>query len=570
MRDVQQTAKEAIKRLGWGKAAAELGVSRATLGRLNAGRPVSARTLEKIKPRVRHAGEFAATGTTAFTAPRRRNAAYSWDLESIRAARDAQLSGSFSLPAKMAKAMRTDAAIYTARRARLAPLDAIESKLCAAPGARGEAVAKKAIVSCIIPRTVLKSIAGTLLDHNVAFGYVRREPSADGGRVDMRLEEWPIEFVKWDDSQRAFYTQVEGGPRERIVHGDGRWLVFRLEAEQPWANSTLGAACLVWAANAEGLQAWAAALNSHGKPAVFGELPAGMVMADENNVLSPGARTFLQMIADVVEGGAPAGLRPPGSKIDLLFNGSTAWQIFKELIDNREKAATRIYLGTDAILGSVGGAPGVDISALFGLTSTLLQGDFKAIEEGVRTGILEPWAAVNFGDSSHAPRIELQLPDPDENAAVETRDARRKTLLDTIEKYRELGMVIDQAVIDKLARELKVTDPPQLAPAAERSVALPLAPTDIARAVTLNEIRGSLGLPAITDGRGEKTLPQLEAEAAAVSQAAPAVTPAAALRVIVGGKVARALRKSSRAKLGWAQGMTKAQWLSRLAELAAA
>ena len=48
---------------------------------------------------------------------------------------------------------------------------------------------------------------------------------------------------------------------------------------------------------------------------------------------------------------------------------------------------------------SQGGGPGIDIATLLGVSTVKVQGDLEALQRGFRTGVLEPWCAINFGDS---------------------------------------------------------------------------------------------------------------------------------------------------------------------------
>src|SRR5690606_32521033 len=211
----------------------------------------------------------------------------------------------------------------------------------------------------------------------------------------------------------------------------------------------------------------------------------------------------LGMLQDLVSGEAGAGVHPKGSTVDFIANGSTAWQVFSELIQNREKAAARIYLGTDAILGSMGGAPGVDIAALFGVAASKFQGDFTAIESALRTGVYEPWTAINFGDSRLAPTLKYDLPDPDAEKKSAERASALDRLLTAVERLRKQQFDVTQKAVAELCARFGVVPVPVLAAQEARTVPLDLAPTDVARVVRVNEARASRGLPPLADGRGD-------------------------------------------------------------------
>lgn len=526
-----------IKNVGIRAVSRETGVPVPTVSRaVNSGR-ASVSVLQKlerterIKDRLRHAEEI---NTSVIIAPRRESAVVDWSIEAIRSARDAQMRGDFKYAVRLAEAMKTDDAIFTAFHNRLAPQSAVMTELRAAPGARGEATKRRAQTSCIVPAAVLMSIHATLVDHGIAIGYVKQETNEDGTRVDFELTEWPLEHVKYNESTEQLETRTkDGGGMVPIVHGDGRWIVFRKSAVLPWKR---GDACvlpggMIWGAHQYGISDWAAAAKSHGKAKVIGTLPDGFALQDENGDLTPEAKTFLQMLADVLEGEAGAGLAQFGSKAEFVSNNSTAWQVFSELVGDRKKAAAYIYLGTDATLGAQGGAPGVDISMLFGVATTKVQGDFKAIQAGLRTGLYEPWCALNEGDSRNAPTLVYLLPDPDTEQKIAQEDTRRKAFFDALDRYTKSGMIVTQETVNALAKAYNI-EAPTLAPAAQKAVKLDITPSDVAKVFTINEVRASQGGAPLETPRGKMTIPQAEeadkAAAAATAAAAEAKTQPAA------------------------------------------
>jgi hypothetical protein len=493
--------------------AASLGVSAGTVRR-------ALTKLTKIADRVRAPEEFAAAIAAVFRAPvRQQSGAYTWTLEAIRSARDLQMDGDFKQPVKLARAMRTDDALYVAYHNRIAPQSAIATALEPSSGARGEACARRAYAGVFVPKSTLASINGTLADHGIAIGFNEQEIDPDGTRVDFRLTEWPLEHVKWNASREVLETATRDGTREVITHGNGRWVVFRKFDVLPWQQEAcVLPAALLWAAHANGIKDWAAASTSHGQAKIIAELPAGIALQSAVGAQSAEALAVLTVLQDIMSGESGAGILPAGSKTTFLANGSNAWQVFSELILNREKAAARIYLGTDAMLGSQGGAPGVDIAALFGVATTKVQADFRAIEQALNVGVYQPWAAVNEGSSRYAPSFRYLMPDSDAEAKSAEVHARRERLFETLEKYKAASMTITQAVVDALAKEYGVDEVPQLAPAASASVPLDLAPTSLDSIVRGREGRAAKGLPPFGDARDDQTITRIKAESEAAAQ----------------------------------------------------
>ena len=491
---------------------------------------------------------------------------YSWTVEDIMTARDLQSRGLFLLPARLAETMKTDDALAVAWENRLAPQRCIGVKLVPAGKGRAVSIAQEAEAlfgqeGVGIHPDSISDIHSCLVDHGVAFGVNVATPRADGSRVDLELKSWPIEFVRWDPYYRVFKTRVDpttvqpneivdptlgvaaygvvGGAEVPIVHGDGRWVIFKKHETYPWrAEAAILPAAIVWARHAFATQDWAKGSSAHGNAKIVGEMPPGMPLQADGK-LTPEAAAFLALLRDMQDGSSLVGIMPAGAKVDFVTNNSTAWQVWNELCLNAEKAAARIYLGTDGVLGAAGGAPGVDISMLFGVATTKVEGDLKAIERGLLTGVLEPWCALNFGDSALTPRRKYLLPDADEKAQVEAEKAEkaaraeaRKSFFVDIKSAKENGFVVDQAYADKVAEVYGLDEAPMLPPPQAASApTIQLAPTDIARVVSVNEARATVGLASLLlpdgalDPDGRLTVEQYAAKKAAEAAASAAPPP---------------------------------------------
>ena len=514
------------------RTAADRGASlRATARELGVSPGTVTRALARAPKRVRTADEF--KGAISVDAPRRTQGPFVWDLQAIRCARDDQMRGHFARPVRLAEAMRTDDALFTAYHNRLAALVSIPAKLVACAGSRGETVERTARTSVICPTSVLESIHGTLVNHGVAIGRITQTPNEDGTRVDFRLDEWPLEWVRYNISTERLQTATRNGPTVDIVHGDGAWIVFRKLDVLPWTqDACILPGALIWAAHANAIRDWAASSFAHGNAKVLAQLPEGWAIRDGDGNVTPEVAAFLQMLREVLSGEAAAGIQPFGAETTILANDSTMWQVFAELAQSREKAAARIYQGTDATLGSVGGAPGVNIAVLFGVATTRVQGDIRALEQGLSSGLFEPWTAINYGDSSYAPALRYQLPDPDAEAKAEDAFTARDRLNALLKGMREQQLEVTQETVDALAAELGVHPVPKLASGDTKRVPLTLAPTDLAKVVRVGEARQSQGLDLLGTPQDNLTIAQLDAATAKPVQTpgitpppAPAVTP---------------------------------------------
>lgn len=407
---------------------------------------------------------------------------FAWTLEDIYAARNDQMRGNFKRPAQLAESMRSDDALFIAKTNRVAPQRSIKREIKAVGGARGVPIATEA--EALFGQTgvgvhpdTLADIESCLVDHNVAFAVINAVPREDGSRVDFFLSYWPIRYVRWDALARCYMARVEpgtspagdairlpgqtfmSGTEVPIIHGDGRWVVFQKTEIESFKHATLLPASMVWARHAFSIRDWAKGSVAHGNAKVIGEMPQGVALQDANGALTKEAEQFANLLRAIATSDAPVGIRPFGSKTDFLTSQSSAWQIFKELVDNAEKAAARIYLGTDGTLGAQGGAPGVDITALFGVASTIVQGDLECIERGINTGLIEPWCATNFGDSSKAPKMRYLIPDNDADAARGSVAVRSKDFYAELASAKETGVAITQAFVDATAKKYGIASP---------------------------------------------------------------------------------------------------------------
>jgi hypothetical protein len=481
--------------------------------------------------KVRTSDEFnAAILNAAIAAPTPSSSVYSWSLSDIMAARDSQILGQFSLPARLAVSMRTDDAIAVARSNRLAPLKCIRVQLVPSGKGRAATIANEADALYgqegvgVRPET-LSDIHGCLVDHGVAFAVNTWTVRADGSRVDCSVQYWPIEHVRWDSYKRSYVTRVDGEFEQVITHGDGRWIVFSGHDYEPHKqDAAILAGALVWARHAFALRDWSKGSVAHGSAKIIGEMKEGVPLQIADGSLSAEAAAFAGLLRDMATSDAPCGIRPAGSTTEFVTNNSSAWQVWTELTLNAEKAAARIYLGTDGTLGAAGGAPGVDVSALFGVATTKVQGDIAAIRRGLATGSIEIWTARNFGDSSLAPSREYLVPDQDADAARASRKERTDAALSEIERIKSLGFELSQEIVDRIAKSYDVDTWALPAADGAKSPTIALAPTDIARVVSVNEARASAGLgPLMTpegapDPKGLLTVEQFAAKVAAASQ----------------------------------------------------
>lgn len=422
-------------------------------------------------------------------APLVSSGAYAWPLATIMAARDAQIAGRFALPARLAEALNTDDALFTARSIRLAPVQSLDVKMTPGRGPKADKIADEAdalfgMKGLAFSSETENTIRTHLVDHGVAFAAINWTARADGSRLDPTITAWPIEHVWWDAVANCYVTQVRrvesdpeptagalhpyakslgGGAVEPIIHGNGRWIVFSKSELLPHrsADATLLPAALVWPCHAFANRDRRKGSASHGNAKVVGTLPQDVATTDPNADGTQEAEAFMTFLEAIASQDTPFGIKPFGSTVEILANPSNMWQVFSELAKDSEKAAARIYLGTDGVLGAQGGAPGVDISELLGVATSKTQSDLSCIARCMQSGGIDVWTALNFGDNRQAPGRAYVFPDPDESRVREDFAKRNAAFNADVAASKANGFVVDQPLVDRLA-ELHGVPAPRL------------------------------------------------------------------------------------------------------------
>jgi hypothetical protein len=430
--------------------------------------------------KVRKAGEFDLIRLAqALQSPIRSTGFYEWNEHTIASARSAQMIGNFRLPYRLASAMKSEAAIHKALLNRLAPMRGLPIQLCApsdtarAKRVLDEAQAQFGEQGIAISDETISDLGEQLAMHGIAFGHNVMTPRPNGSRIDIEHHAWPIEFVYWQATTKTFRAMTHAGELETIVPNNGRWAIYTNHELAPWTWGAVIPLCAVWEARGFGVRDQSRSGTSHGNAKIVGELPEGIAIDSDE-----GAQ-FLLML-ESMHGPLPFGIRPHGAKTDMLVNTSQAWQIFQEIIKTASKDADGVLLGqsSDVTESSQRLTP----MQLFGVRTDIVERDLAALERGFLTGVIEVWAALNFGDSTLAPYRKWLMPNAEEDARKGSLAARRQAFWQEIASAKENGVPVDQAYADKVAAAYDI-DPPQittsgLAPAGTASpAASPPSPT---------------------------------------------------------------------------------------------
>lgn len=379
---------------------------------------------------------------------------YAWDLELVRKARDAQMRGDFRTSASLAEAVKTDPAIFGALLNRIAPhrglarlFRGVNRRIVAEAeetfGPRGES----------LPTGTVADVFEWLVQLGVFVGQNRWTTRDDGGRLDVRLEPWPMRAVWYDWTTGELKTHTTEGIKT-ITHGDGRWVVAYLHGAQPWHWGAVKAIGVHWATRAFHVRDRSLNSETHGEGKYIGKLPEGVGLDTKTGL------EFAEMVQGLRERRS-GGVHPHGAEVDMLEAMSQMWQVFREAITSLDSDIARAYLGQDGSITQEGGNY-IKAAQLAGVRQDIVEGDIVAVSAALKTGLLRPWSIVNFGRD-----VELEmtwaLPDPDEDARRESYGKRTDAFNKAIGEYRKNGFVVDDALVRRVAGELGI-DPPSLSP----------------------------------------------------------------------------------------------------------
>jgi hypothetical protein len=454
-----------------------------------------------------------------------------WTIPRVLSARQDQSRGLFQQPARLLRSAKTDAAVFAALLNRIAPQMCLPMTIDAGSAdghaAREGGLKERAVLeareqflgdeSAISPQ-LRAEINETIAAHGVCVCQNVWLPRKDGKRVDVRLELFPIEFVRHFeigmDGGRGFYALTYEGKWVPIVHGDEQWVIFQAREMEPWSAGALMPLSKKWADRAFAEDDRARNAQSHGDSKWIGMLPQGVKTESEHG------KALLAQMQRLYEY-QRAMLKPYGSEVARVEAMSQNWQIFREIITQDNADVFKILTGQDARGDS---SQRLSLAQLFGVSQDVVGSDLQIMQRGLNTGTVRPWQQKNFGRVDLVKGVRWLMPDPEEDARRESISKRWAALLETVKAAREQSIRVDQAFVTSRAEELGLKPPTVETLGLTRA---DISPDDIKfGVVTINEVRATLGLAPIAGG--DVTVPQSATVAKiATSEDIPPGTPPA-------------------------------------------
>jgi hypothetical protein len=335
--------------------------------------------------------------------------------------------------------------------------------------------------------------------------HVDGEPDPITGVRPRYTRLWPTWAVQYYRYRRTFVAITTDGPVDILNDGKFTLVADSIEPHFTGAIVALGEEAFDGKATQ---RARAAYIERYGNPKWIGTMPLGTA------VRTPEGQAFFDAIR-TLRGPDGFGLLPNGATYKLEGLSGQTSTVFKDALESNWQYVAAILLGSD---GTMTRGTGVYSAPIFaGVRRDLVDRGLKMAVRGANQGHVAPWLALNYAASIEAakgwiePVLDIPLPDPDSDARIKSYIGRVEDFHKVISLERANGFEITQERIEQLATALDI-DPPTIS---DKPVSrIGLAPTDMARVVTVNEARGSAGLDPLPpeDDRGEKFITEIAAD----------------------------------------------------------
>lgn len=343
-------------------------------------------------------------------------------------------------------------------------------------------------------------------------------PRAPGQMQRYRLETWSPRWLQyqWSATQGThWFVQTTEG-RVPIYQNGGEWVLFTpYGRRRPWDAGKWRSLVFPWLLKRYSLEDRANFSQVLGSPIWMGKAGAGSTEKQRN--------LFLSQLVNLGKNGKL--VLPEGWDLQMKEAASKSWEIFTEQVTWADKAITVVLAGQ---LVTTEGTSGFSTGNVHDeIKDDLIRFDARRLEECLRTQCLEPWARYNFGDPEAAPWPKWQTERPEDLS----------TKADMLTKAGEAIKQLDEALgphalrVDVGAMCEQFDIPFEKVQADKVVVQIPLAPTDVALTVKVNEVRASSGLGALQlpdgspDPRGDMLIGDLKTAADKASALGPLASP---------------------------------------------
>lgn len=324
-------------------------------------------------------------------------------------------------------------------------------------------------------------------------------PRLAGERQRYRLETWNPRALRCDLSPNAkvrWYVMTAEG-EEPVIPGNGKWVLYTpYGSHMPWQNGKWRSLVFPWLLKRFALEDRANHSEVAGSPTWVGKSPQGATEKQRNRFLS-------QLIGLGRKGRF---VLPEGWDLVLREAAGRTWEIYSEAIVWADQAITIILAGQ---VVTTEGSPGFSS----GNVQDAIKEDFIRFDaEGFSTCLYEqsltPLGLENGWSFSETPWPIWNTERPvDREQQARTLDQLGRAVT---ELNKELAKDNKRINLVQILTDQKIPllDVPQ--DKKSPSVAIPLASTDVAKCIKVNEYRRTIGFADLPSEEGDEFISKQE------------------------------------------------------------
>lgn len=220
---------------------------------------------------------------------------------------------------------------------------------------------------------------------------VKGKPRIRNGRNVPRLKVWHPRHLRWDWRLRCFFLRLEGGYEERIVPGQGKWVLWA-SGSRPWTKGLWRGLSIVWLMKALAGPTW----GRQGERQANGTAIMSGPEAYDTELRRQLTQEWQSM------GTAGVIWVPEGSKLEIFELAANTWATYKAQIDTANTAIDIAIMGAN-LPTEVSQGAGTGATAQMQTVQLRTAGDAAEWETLEHSEIGKPWALANFGSAAVAP-----------------------------------------------------------------------------------------------------------------------------------------------------------------------
>lgn len=311
------------------------------------------------------------------------------------------------------------------------------------------------------------------------------------------LKIWHPLYVWYDIVQRK-YVAITQDESIWIDPDDPKWFVFTpWGSYRGWIRGAVRSVAPLWLARQYALRDEMRFSEVHGLPIKTIKAPAQSDARDKQRMFQQIRQLGANATVLLPQQTGPDGT---GWELELMEAKDRAWEVFGDLIEHCDREIQQVIRGTN-LTSEVQGGSYAAAQVHADEDSAYADSDCQKLCQAA-SRLVQMFLGYNFGAAEMAPEIRLEAPDKQDRLQL---SQTQMNVMQTLKTARELGIELDVGMYCEQFNLPFV----RVAESGEVRVAIPLAPTDIAKTVRVDEARASSGLGPIGDERGDLLISEL-------------------------------------------------------------